>query len=113
MNIFSPNDGRFIQKSEAKELCQKFRNANPNHVVSQYFGRNKLEEILSQDNLIGIRIYYAQEDHPGQNEPEPHLVIVGVDNNDYDMLDSDNGDQILQFSVPCPPSCPPPESETL
>ena len=105
-----PNTGGFISKTEAKALTERYRNENPSgSTVSHGFGITKLNEVLEQTDVVGIRIYYGISQN-GANNDNKELIIVGVDSNNRDILDTG---KILDISRPCPPFCPDTGSETL
>lgn len=110
MSNFNPNDGAFISKATAQQYTANYRN-NPaqNSINSHFFGRNKIDDVLNQTGLIGLRVYYGLKEDENQNLVQ-ELIIVGVDSNGKDILDTG---KILDFSRPCPPYCPDGNSETL
>ena len=103
---FNRHAGGAIELEIAAVWTQNHREKHPGEVISHYFGRHILEDILAQDGCVGIRFYHAY-DHDGKK----HLVICGVqeDGNDQGQnhaqpLVYKTGDQ----SLPCPgsPGCP-------
>ncbi|MFN6036942.1 MAG: hypothetical protein ACK452_00615, partial [Bacteroidota bacterium] len=55
-----------------------------------------IESILSQEGVVGIRIYYGLNDIG-----EKQLIITGVDSDENDLY---NG-QLAERSLKCPPNC--------
>ncbi|MBD3232937.1 MAG: hypothetical protein GF315_04360 [candidate division Zixibacteria bacterium] len=102
-----PYDGKRDHKitaAEAAELKQRYANSIGGQAQLEgrrggYFERRIFDEILEQEDCVGVRIYYGL-----QANGVPELVIVGVDSGGRDM---DGGGQILgNRSWPCPPICP-------
>lgn len=103
---FNPCAGGAIDLEVAAGWTKNYREKHPHQTISHFFGRGILEEILAQDDCVGIRFYHAY-DHDGKK----HLVIVGVhaDGKDQSPVHGHpvvykTGDQ----STPCPgsPGCP-------
>lgn len=110
MSSFNPNDGAFISKTTAQDYTANYRNnSGSNAIDSHFFGLNKLKEVIGQEDVIGIRIYYGLKEDENENLVQ-ELIIVGVDENGDDIL---NTNKILDHSRPCPPYCPDENSETL
>lgn len=105
-NVLTPDDGQRISKADAKNLITDYKTKNPDQVWAQFYGSNKLNEILNQNECIGIRIYVTTN-AAGKNQ----LVLVGAkkDGNNVwpkvDTPDSNVGGMILEFGSPCPPIC--------
>lgn len=91
---FDGTEGGQIPLSEAALMTAEYREFNPNSVIAHFFGREILEQILSQENCMGIRIYYGLKD--GQKE----LIIVGADSHQDDLTDL-----VGDISLPCPKAC--------
>lgn len=103
----SKDYGTFIELAVAKTMVKDYQNdPNPNPeliIRSHYFGKNKLLEVLEQNNVFGARIYHGK----GANEDGKmvqKIIVVGVDAENNDIL---NTKKILDFSKPCPTECPP------
>jgi len=60
------------------------------------FRREALDEILRQPGCVGIRFYYGVND-----KGEPSLVLVGVGDDDNDMMQG----ALMDTIFPCPPFC--------
>lgn len=104
---YNGSDGDRIDLVTARKWAQNYRNADPTGIRSHYFGRDVLDQILMQPGCTGIRVYYALDDNN-----ERKLLIAGVDNKGNSLLPAypviTPGDfSILEFSLPCPPFCPP------
>jgi hypothetical protein len=96
---FTGNEGAFISLSEAAVLTSNYRNSGqPNPILGQFLGAEKLQDLLKQTDCVGLRIYY------GKNaQGKPTIVVVGVDRNEDDILTEEP--LILDQSMPCPPTC--------
>ena len=105
-DTLTPDDGQRISKADAKNWITDYKNKNPDQVWAQFYGSNKLAEMLNQNECIGIRIYVTTN-ATGKNQ----LVLVGArkdGNNIWPKIDSTdpNADgMILDFGAPCPPIC--------
>ncbi|WP_130736565.1 hypothetical protein [Flavobacterium sp. J27] len=63
-----------------------------------------VEGIIKDDKTYHIRGYLGLE-KLNDGSLEPHMMVVGVDNNKNDMIDYENGYYIYDFSEPCPNTC--------
>jgi hypothetical protein len=94
---FNGNEGEFVTLNDASRWTANYRNTiQPGDVIAFAAGKEKLIELLNQDECLGARIYYGIGDDGQKN-----LVIVGVDANGDDM---ENGLIIDRF-FPCPQFC--------
>ncbi|MBR9977976.1 MAG: hypothetical protein KFH87_07800, partial [Bacteroidetes bacterium] len=79
------------------ELTRNYRmSAGKGAIKGGFFGRAAIEQVLSQEGVVGIRYYYAKE-----NNERPVLIMVGVDEHGRDLVDG----FLAERSVPCPPFC--------
>ncbi|HEV8539045.1 MAG TPA: hypothetical protein VGR15_09035 [Bacteroidota bacterium] len=88
-----------ISLQDAATLTRNFRNStgnNENTILGEYFGKDALASALSQENCIGLRIYYGMRD-----DGTPVLVLIGVDPSGNDMT----AGLVLENGFPCPPVC--------
>ncbi|KUF46474.1 hypothetical protein AS361_04890 [Myroides marinus] len=90
--------GEVITLEEAIKYTSLFQKQNPNAINSYFIGIEKLQELLKQNNCIGMRIY------PGINNQteQSNLVLIGVDKNGVDISEG----VILEELITCPPLCP-------
>ena len=94
---FNGNEGEFVTLNDASRWTANYRNTiQPGDTIAFAAGKEKLIELLTQDECLGARIYYAIKD-----DGEKNLVIVGVDANGDDL---ENG-LILDNVFPCPRLC--------
>lgn len=92
--MFSGNEDQNISLDDAKLLTKTYRDANPNAILGVYFGQTIINEILSQPNCVGIRMYFGIG---ADGKPEP--VLTGVYANGNDIVNGVLGDR----SMKCPP----------
>jgi len=96
---FTGDEGGFISLSDAATLTASHRSSNPEAVQGHFLGRTKLLDLLNQSGCRGLRIYHGESSSGGRE-----IVVVGVDSNENDILDSTNP-LVLDTSVLCPPTC--------
>lgn len=95
---FNGDEGTVVSLKDASRWTANFRKTVPaGEIISQFVGRNKLQEILDQDECIGVRIYYGIGDDGKKN-----LVFVGAKENEDDMEQGIIVDKV----IPCPQLCP-------
>lgn len=96
-----------ISLATAKQWTANYRETASNEILGHYFGFEIIQQILSQEGCVGIRIYYAIND-AGVKQ----LLLVGVDAGGENLLPlegaklSDDGPIIADASFPCPDVCP-------
>lgn len=90
--------GSIISLEEASKMTKEFRSKFPNETKSYLYSDNVYKDILAQDDCVGIRIYNGLDESGVM-----HAILVGVDSKENDMYEG----KIYQFSVLCPPICPP------
>ncbi len=94
---FTGNEDHSISLKDAAKLTANYRkNAGPNAILAGFFGKETLKKILDQDDCVGIRFYYGQDDMG-----TPKMVLVGTKANEDDLIDG----IIAERSWPCPPNC--------
>lgn len=91
---FNGTEGGAITLSSAAQMTAEYRAANPNSTIAHFFGKEILNQLLEQENCVGIRMYYGMKD--GQKE----LILVGVDSEENDLLEL-----VADLSMPCPKTC--------
>lgn len=92
---FDGTEGSQITLEEGGALTAAFRGRNIGTIHGQFYGRDILNQILAQDNCVGIRIY-AGLNTSGNIE----LVLVGADANEDDLTDF-----VVENGNGCPPRC--------
>lgn len=94
---FNGTEGAPIELEKAAEWTANYRQTISSDGVKAYFyGKDILNQILTQDGCMGIRIYFAIDGN-GQKQ----MVLVGADANEKDMT---NG-IVADFGFPCPTHC--------
>ncbi len=94
---FDGNEGKKVSLQEAAEWTSNYRKSvQSGQTIAQFIGKNKLIELLEQENCVGVRIYYGLDEIGEKN-----LVFVGADEDENDLVDG----VILEFAVKCPPKC--------
>lgn len=97
--MFTGIEDHAISFRDAGELTHNFRENHPNaSVKGGYFSKKAISALLSQNNAVGIRIYFGND----ENE-QVKLVVVGVDANENDLVGEEN--LCMEYSVPCPSKC--------
>jgi len=94
-NVFTGKENHCITLAEARHFVDNFRKVNDADVVKGgYFSREIYEKILSQEDCVGIRNYFAET-----TDCTPTLVVVGVDSRGHDQIHGVVGDDMIL----CPP----------
>lgn len=102
MPKFNGSEGAAIDLATAAKWTKNYRaSAKPDPVQGavikgHFFGREILEQILSQEGCMGIRMYHAR-DEQGQRQ----LVLVGANAEGEDMTEG----TVADGSKVCPPDC--------
>jgi len=98
MTNFTGNENHEISLNEAAEMTQRFRDNLPviDYTIAEYFGKSALEDLLNQQDCIGIRVYYGID-----SDMKKHLVIVGVNDEGNDLYEGN----LMELSINCPPIC--------
>ena len=108
----------FISLAKAKEMTARYRQ-NRNSVISpsyagqdiipicDKFDRNVFDKLLLKPNCMAIRLYYGMDE-----SLKVHPIVVAVNEKDEDILPDESnleeGDDIGDDTLRCPPLCPPP-----
>lgn len=104
--MLTPDDGQRISKADAKSWIDDYKTKNPQQVWAQFYGSNKLSEMMKQPECIGIRIYVTTGAN-GKNQ----LVLVGAKKDGNNIWPKDNSTDpntpgmIMDFGPLCPPFC--------
>ena len=93
---FNGNESSVISLEQAVDMTTNYRVENPTATKAHFFGKNKLMQLLNQEDCVGIRAYYGIDANGNKQ-----LVFVGADSTEEDLF---NG-TILDMSVPCPNHC--------
>lgn len=98
MDVLTVNDGDFVTLSEGAAYTAAYRDQFPSMdgvIKGLFVGKNKIDDLLKQENVVGVRIYFGLND-----EGLPNLVIVGAKSNGDDVTSL-----IVEKLKPCPPVC--------
>ncbi len=93
---FTGNEDQEISLEEASKLTERYREATGGAILGGYISQSALKKILDQDDCVGIRYYYGQEE-----DGTPQAVIVGVLANEDDIYEG----RLAERSILCPPTC--------
>jgi hypothetical protein len=102
----------FIPLDQAKKMTALYRQQKENILSDEYKGKDILSfsetfdaeafrTLLSKEGCKSLRIYFGMDDGL-----KIHLITVGVNVNDEEMLAGD--DVAIEEGATCPPICPPP-----
>src|SRR3546814_15221395 len=90
------NEGAPIDRKTGIQWTSNYRQIRPGERISHFFGRTHLQDLLNQQDCMGIRIYYANSMQPNawqrfilaisnflrkglaDAEGEEHLILVGT-----------------------------------
>jgi hypothetical protein len=98
MPVLTVNDGTFVTLEEGADYTAAYREqfADPKDIIKGLFvGTNKVNALLAQEGVVGIRIYFGVN-----GDGVPNLVVVGAKANGDDVTDL-----IVERLKPCPPVC--------
>lgn len=87
--------GSEITMAEAVSWTAVYREQNPNRLRAEYFSKSVIEDLLTQNGCLGIRIYKAIDD-----DNQECLVLVGV-NSTGDMTSG----KVFDKGTSCPDKC--------
>lgn len=98
---FDGTEGDYISMDDAGDLTAGWRNGGNGSIKGYFYGKDKLQYLLDQEDSEGIRIYFG-EDESGIKQ----LVLVAADAHEGDII-SATGAKILEHGIPCPSRCGP------
>lgn len=94
---FNGNEGEFITLREGSEMTKRYRNTiQPGDVIGVFMGKDKIKEILAQNECVGIRFYFAKDENN-----ENTLVVVGADSNQNDLVNGLIADKLRKCPIIC------------
>lgn len=92
------NQDHHITLPEAAAMTKRFRDNNPpGTTIAFAFDRSIIDEILSNPNCQGIRIYRAIDSANCQT-----VVVTGTDASGNDLYNS----TLAEYANKCPDNCP-------
>jgi len=103
---FNGAEGDPIARGTAKTWTANFREFNPGGTEAHFFGADIIKQILAEEDCVGIRMYYALDDHK-----QRQIILVGVNAQGQDLmpaaqaLDGADPNIISDISWPCPTYC--------
>ena len=81
--VFTGFEDHTITLEEAGSLTRNYRMAaGAGAVKGRYFSRTAIEQLLLQEETVGVRYYYGED-----TEGRPQMVLVGVDELGQDLTD--------------------------
>ena len=93
---FNGTESKKVTLAEASVWTSNYRRTiAQGEIIAHFFGKDKLNDILSQSGCMGIRMYH------GIDNNKKNIVLVGADANENDMV---NG-VLLENGVTCPNNC--------
>lgn len=79
--VFTGFEDHTITLTEASELTRNYRKqAGQGAVKGKYFSRAAIEQLLEQEDVVGMRYYYGLD-----NDGRQQMVIVAVDDKGKDL----------------------------
>ncbi|PZO29587.1 MAG: hypothetical protein DCF13_05605 [Flavobacteriaceae bacterium] len=90
-----------ISLEQAQNWAQVYREKNPDSVIAYLIPGIDFKQLLSENGTVDIRAYVGIDPESGLQK----LMLVGVDSNGDDMIDSQKGYEIYDFTQPCPDKC--------
>ena len=132
MSVFTKDAGRILEPKETQAMTGAYRERKldaglkpDEYVRSEFFGINQVQQLLSQDGCVGLRIHHAKrwEDTDGnpttkdKGQLKPRVLLTGVDANGKDMpIQADKsgmkdmpggtgGMRAMGIGRPCPQDC--------
>ncbi len=94
---FTGNEGAVITLAEGSKMTAAYRaTISTGDTIALAVGKNLVNSILGQTGCMGIRMYFALDEHGNKQ-----LVLVGVDANGDDMTVG----VIVDRLFPCPNGC--------
>ncbi|GAB3987263.1 hypothetical protein GCM10028807_06830 [Spirosoma daeguense] len=129
--IFNEEAGKFVSVKTAQAMKDTYYNAKlatgqkqDELTRSEFFGLDKVMNLLKQDGCVGLRIHYASrwEDAEGREVPpttgklKERILLTGVDARGRDLPartasgglkdDGDGGTRVVGDGYTCPRHCP-------
>jgi len=95
--MFNGKEGEVVTLEEAQVYTKRYNSTiAEDDIKAVSFGKENLENILIQNECIGVRFYYAKTE-----EDKLTLVAVGYNADGDDLSEG----IILERGAPCPPYC--------
>ncbi len=94
---FDGTEGEAITLAKAGGYTKDYRDEYPGALLAHFFGKDIINDILDQNDCMGIRIYH------GIKNGKAELILVGATADEEDMIAT--GDIIADVALPCPNRC--------
>ena len=96
-----------LHRQEKENILDTNYKNNNTLPLCETFDRDAFDTVLAQSGCTGLRIYYGMN-----SSNQVHAIIVGVNDDNEDMIPSNSSDsptsQIIEAGIRCPVDCPPP-----
>ena len=108
---FSKSDGGPISKAEAESWIDNYKTAHPSGPWAVFFGEDIINEVLSDPNAVGMRIYLGYDDNENLK-----MILVGAKADGSNIWPDDTSSSGVALKTKkstagdqgmvCPPYCP-------
>lgn len=106
---FNPEAGeKLLDMLTAKKLTAAYRQEHPNtqdcyNSRASYFNEKLVEELLKQENAVGLRVYHTYNPDTKMDD----LILVAVDAGGRDLTPAGSGTSyfLAQTTMRCPLNC--------
>jgi hypothetical protein len=92
---FDGTEGGLITLKEGSAMTAAYRAAHPGETKGHFIGKDILNELLAQEDCMGLRIYYGIDE-----EGNKQIVTVGANSEEDDLLE-----KVADLTKPCPNYC--------
>lgn len=108
VGYYTGMEGNPVSASDAQRWITNFMNQNPTSIRAHFFGHEILNQILNENNCMGIRANYALN-----GAGVPQLLLIGTVANGLNILPlitpgartEDGSGTVADMSWPCPSYC--------
>jgi len=102
---FTGQEGDPIDYALAGKWVNNFQDKHVEGTMAHFFGYEIINQILEQESVVGIRMYYALDD-----SGERQIILVGVNESGENIVPGANGRSkdegvVGDASYPCPTYC--------
>lgn len=105
-----------IPLSEAQTITKAWA-ARGNFIKSYLIDASELRDMVDERGASYVRVYFGWDTEMEKGR-EQRLIMVPADEYGHDMInveapiskDAMEDSNIFDFTMPCPPTCPPPDS---
>jgi hypothetical protein len=89
-----------ITLAQAQAWATKWRSNPANTVKAFLIPENDVTQLLQEPGIANIRAYLGVDEQGTQK-----LMLVGVNGDGRDMISDADGQNIYDFTLPCPSNC--------